>query len=580
MLDLVIRDGQLVDGTGAARRMGDVGIRDGRIASVGTVDEPAAETISADGAVVAPGFIDPHTHYDAQVFWDPALTPSSLHGVTTVIGGNCGFSVAPLSPDSADYLMRMLARVEGMPLASLAGGLRWDWGTTSDYLERLEGAVALNAGFMVGHSAIRRIVMGEAASERQATSAELETMKGMLRAGLAAGGLGFSSSLAQSHSDAAGNPVPSRFAAFGELLEFAAVCGEFEGTSLEIVPHTGPEFPEAIKALLVDMSLRARRPLNWNIINIRAGNEAEIEGKLAVSNRARAAGGEVIGLVMPLPIATRLNFESGFLLDMLPGWSRPMALPHGEKLRLLANREQRAKLRRLAAQDCPMSHFAQWAEYLIYESFTPETTKYAGRTVGEIAKEDGKDPFDALVDIVIADDLRTSFGRPVRPDTQADWKTRQRVLRDDRAVVGASDAGAHLDMISTFSYTTQLLEHAVRQHQVVTTEEAVHLLTQVPAELFGLRNRGVLRAGNWADLVIFDEGSVGSGPVHTRHDLPGGAGRLFAEAKGVTHVLVNGQPVTVGGEVTGRRPGRILRSGRDTFSPALRRNGSTGSPPS
>ena len=268
MLDLVLRGGQVVDGTGAPRREADVGVRDGRIVCVGEVDDLARRTLDLDGAVLAPGFVDVHTHYDVQVFWDPALTPSSLHGVTTVIGGNCGFSIAPLSPDSAGYFQRMLARVEGMPLEALEAAVDWNWATMSDYLDRLADNVGLNVGFMVGHSAIRRSVMGGAASEREATATELDAMRAMLRTSLAAGGLGFSSSIAESHNDADGEPVPSRHASHDELVELAAVCGEFPGTSLEMVPLANPHpFPEATKQLMIDMSRRAGRALNWNIVH-------------------------------------------------------------------------------------------------------------------------------------------------------------------------------------------------------------------------------------------------------------------------------------------------------------------------
>ena len=248
MLDLKLRGGQIVDGTGAPRRSGDIGIHDGRVVAVGEVDDAATRTIDVDGAIVAPGFVDVHTHYDAQVVLGPALTPSCLHGVTSVFAGNCGFSVAPLDTRGADYLRKMLARVEGMPLSALESAVAWDWSSTDDYLSRLEGNVALNIGFMVGHSALRRVVMGDAARERTATAEEVAGMQALLGAGLAAGGMGFSTSLAQSHNDADGEPVPSRHASPDELLQLAAVCREFDGTSLELVPDAGYEsFPDEVQ---------------------------------------------------------------------------------------------------------------------------------------------------------------------------------------------------------------------------------------------------------------------------------------------------------------------------------------------
>ena len=410
MLDLLLRHGQIIDGTGAPRRDGDVGVRDGRIVALGHVDEPAVEILDVDGAIVAPGFVDIHTHYDAQVMWDPALTSSTLHGVTTVVGGNCGFSIAPLTAEGAPYLMSMLARVEGMPLSSLEHGLDWDWASTADYLARLQGRVGPNVGFMVGHSAIRRAVMGPAAKERRADAAEVAAMVELLRQGLAAGGLGFSSSLAQSHKDAAGDPVPSRWADHDEVLELATVCGEFPGTCLEMVPHAGPDpFPEPVQQLLVDLTVRAGRPLNWNIINANAANREEVAGKLAVSNRAAEAGGRVVGLFMPMPITLRLNFMSGFVLDMLPGWDKLMALPVAEKLAMMGSGAGRSTMRELAEQR--PSHWIPLGRLRDRRVLQPRNRAVPGSPVGDIAAAEHKDPYDMLLDIAVADgsahDLRT-----------------------------------------------------------------------------------------------------------------------------------------------------------------------------
>ena len=569
MMDIAIRGGEVVDGTGSPRRRADVGIDGGRVVTIGRIDDDAARTIDASGMVVAPGFVDVHTHYDAQVFWDPTLSPSCLHGVTTVVGGNCGFTVAPLDDQAADYLMRMLARVEGMPLESLEVGVPWDWRTTGEYLERLEGRLSLNAGFMVGHSSLRRVVMGKAATERRATPDELATMKSLLHDGLAAGGLGFSSTLAQSHTDADGNPVPSRHAAPEEIVELAGICREHPGTSLEFLPHAGRAFPHAVVDLMAAMSVAAQRPLNWNIIQVRADNLEEVHQKLDASDVARRRGGKVIGLLMPMRVESRFNFASGFVLDMLPGWEQPLALPLPERLDLLADPTQRRRLEELAAQPSEAAHLADWGRYEIREAFTPETKRYMGRRVSDIARDEGKRAFDALLDVVCADRLRTTFGFPVDADTDADWEARATVLRDPRIVVGASDAGAHLDMLGTFNYPTMLLAQAVREQQVLSLEEAVRLLTQAPALLYGLAGRGVLAPGAHADVVIFDEAAVGSEPLAAKADLPGGASRLYAGSTGVQCVLVNGETIVSNGTVTDRRPGTVLRSGRDTFTPSL-----------
>jgi N-acyl-D-aspartate/D-glutamate deacylase len=569
MHDLLISDATVVDGTGAPRRHAGIAVSDGRITEVGAVTGPARRTIDAKGAIVSPGFIDVHTHFDVQGFWDPTLSPSPLHGVTTVLGGNCGFTVAPLDDDAAGYLMRMLARVEGMPLESLEQGVPWDWRSTGEYLDRLDGRLAVNAGFMVGHSAVRRVVMGAAATERTATPEELDQMKALLRDGLAAGAFGFSSTWSTTHNDAEGRPVPSRWADRNELVELASVCREFEGTSLEFLPSAFGPFSEEVSEVMVAMTVAAQRPLNWNIMVVSASTLPAWLDKLEVGSRAQAAGGKVVGLVIPETLSPRLCFRSGFVLDALPGWEKPMALPLDEKLALLRDPDERHRLNELAQQPGPARPLAHWADKELVETFSAETKRYEGRIVGEIATREGKDPFDVLCDIACADELRTQFITPRRPSTRADWEARVQVFRDPRAVIGASDAGAHLDMIATFNFSTVVLEKVVREEELLPLEEAVHLITEVPARLYGLRDRGTIVEGAHADLVVFDEGTVGTGPIHTRVDLPGGAGRLYAGATGIEHVIVNGVPIVSGDEFTDDRPGTLMRSGRDSATPAL-----------
>src|SRR4051812_31560698 len=285
MLDLVIKGAAVVDGTGASRRQADVGVRGDRIVAVGELDEAATRTIDADGRVVAPGFVDVHTHYDAQVFWDPTLSPSPLHGVTTVLGGNCGFTIAPLVSREAEYLMTMLARVEGMPLDALAAGVPWNWTTTAAYLDAIP-ALSVNAGFMVGHSALRRVVMGDDGTSRAATADEVEQMQGMLRDGLVAGAVGFSSSWAETHNDATGEMVPSRHATLEELIALSSVCAEMPGTSLEFIP-TVRDFGDEHYDVMTRMSVAAGRPLNWNLLTVNAKNGAGVEQRLAAGTYAR-----------------------------------------------------------------------------------------------------------------------------------------------------------------------------------------------------------------------------------------------------------------------------------------------------
>jgi len=575
MLDLVIKGGVVVDGTGAPRRNADIGVRDGRIVAIGDVSEAALETIDAAGRVVAPGFIDIHTHYDAQVFWDHSLSPSSYHGVTTVVGGNCGFSIAPLSgrKDDCEYLLHMLARVEGMPVESLEQGVPWDWTSFGGYLDRLEGRIGLNAAFMVGHSALRRTVMGERAVGEPATEADIVAMQVLLRASLREGGLGFSSTISPTHNDADGRPVPSRWATDEELIALATVVSEFPGTTLEFLPGV-TKFDESQMERMTRLSVAAQRPLNWNLIVPIAANPALLKAQLAAGDYAAKQGGRVVGLAIGQPMTTRLNLTSVFVLDALPGWAEIARLSLGERMKALRDPAVRERLDRMANSEAAgvFRNMARWETYKIVETFVPANKPLEGLTVGKIAEMQGKAPFDALIDLCLSEDLRTSFSQPAFGSDEESWKLRAEVWQDWRTVIGGSDAGAHLDMIDTFAFTSQVLGGAVRDRQLLPLEAAVHQLTQAPAELIGFTDRGTIEAGNWADLVVFDADRIGCGPLHTKFDLPGGAGRLYAEAEGVGHVIVNGREVVRDNVLTGAEPGRVLRSGRDTYTASLTRH--------
>lgn len=574
MYDLVIQGGTIVDGSGEPVYIGSVYLLDGRIASIKAEDrasELATATLDASGKCVAPGFVDVHTHYDAQVFWDPVLSPSPFHGVTTVIGGNCGFTIAPLSDDDADaqYLKRMLARVEGMPLESLEAGVPWGtWKSFADYLGCLDQTLAVNAGFLVGHSALRRTVMGARANTETASDRDLGSMKALLRESLEAGGLGFSSTLSPTHNDMEGTPVPSRSASHDELVELAGICSEFPGTVLEFLPGT-KEFDEEVYELMTSMSLAAQRPLNWNVFV--PGNPKVEESQLKASDYARERGADVIALTPSQPVITRINLHSAFIFDAFHGWGATMRLPVPERIEALKGSTLRSQLDAGAkSEESGVFIFMSgWAGYTVDEVYLEKNKALEGRTIGDIAAEVGKEPFDTLLDLAIEEELRTSFIPLLYGDDDFSWQARVDAWGDSRTVVGASDAGAHLDMIDTFSFSTQLLGNAVNKRKLLSIEQAVHHLTEVPAKLVGLKNRGLLRVGYCADIVVFDIDRVGCSDTYTRNDLPGGAGRLYADASGIDHVFVNGIEIVRRNEFTGSLPGRILRSGTDTETVAI-----------
>ncbi|WP_030673393.1 N-acyl-D-amino-acid deacylase family protein [Streptomyces sp. NRRL B-1347] len=577
MLDHLITGATVVDGTGAAARVADVGIKDGRVAVVApgvTTDSRTVE--DGRGLVLAPGFVDPHTHYDAQLFWDPYATPSLNHGVTTVAGGNCGFTLAPLNParpDDADYTRRMMSKVEGMSLVALEEGAPWSWRSFGEYLDALEGRIAVNAGFMVGHCALRRYVMGADAVGGQPSDAQLERMVALLHEAMAAGAWGLSTTQSSTHSDGDGAPVASRHARPAELLALARAVGEHEGTQLEaIVAGCLDRFSDAEVDLLVELSAAAGRPLNWNVLTIDAAVPERVPRQLVPSERAREVGGRIVALTMPILTPMNMSLGTFCALNLIPGWGEVLGLPIPERIARLRDPDVRAELlRRATGEEAGVfRRLAHFDRYVIGDTYSDANAGLAGRVVGDIAAERGQEPFACLVDICANDRMRTVLWPMPTDNDPASWALRAETWEHEDVMLGGSDAGAHLDRMCGAPYTTRFLGDCLRGRKLVGLERAVRMLTDDPARLFGLRERGRVTEGYHADLVLFDPETIAAGTATLVHDLPGDSPRLDSKALGVRAVWVNGVEAIRDDVVTGAVPGRVLRSGRDTRTVATK----------
>ena len=569
MFDLVITGGTVIDGTGTPGVRADVGVADGRIAAIGDLaGAEAVETLDATDKVVCPGFVDPHTHYDAQIFWDPWATPSSLHGVTSLVMGNCGFSLAPIGDESdAAYIGAMMVKVEGMSPAALEIGVDWDWRSTADYLDRLDGNIGVNVAAMVGHCALRRTVMKDDAVGREATDAEVAEMQHLLHLGLEAGGLGFSTSRSFTHTDGDGVPIPSRVAADDEVVALSSVVADHPGTTLEWVADGCMNgFREDEVDLMARMSLAGRRPLNWNVLTVDSARPEDYRNQLAACEQVAERGGKAMALTMPILVGMNMHFHTFCALYLLPDWGGVMDLPHDEKVARLADPETRRHLEdRAASPDAGVfSRLTGWGRYRIGDTYSAANEGLKGRLVSDIARERGVRDFYALLDIVVADDLRTVLWPGPTDDDPASWLMRQAVWDHDHVMIGGSDAGAHLDRMAGASYTTEWLADCLRGQRLASLEAAIAHMTDVPARFFGLRERGRIEEGWHADLVVLDPATVGADELLLEHDLPGDSPRLMSAPIGVERVYVNGTLAVVDGAKTEALAGTVLRSGTYT----------------
>ncbi len=494
-------------------------------------------------------------------------TPSSLHGVTSIVAGNCGFTLAPVHGDGVDYLIDMMAKVEGMAKPALQQGVPWNWSSFGDYLGALEGNLGVNAAFLVGHCALRREVMGVDAVGNEATPEQIAQMRALLGEALEVGGLGFSTTQSFTHSDGGGEPVPSRWATPDELLALCDEVSEHPGTTLEwVTDGCLSGFADREIDLMIQMSLRGQRPINWNVLTVDSAVPDRSRSQLEASAEAERRGARVVALTMPTLVGMNMSFLTYCALNQLPDWGEILSLPVDQRMVKLADTETRIFMEnRAAAPEAGVfARLTGWGRYRIGDTFSPANEGLKGRLVADIARERGVRDFFALLDIALADDLRTVLWPGPTDDDAESWRMRVEAWRSGYAMLGGSDAGAHLDRMCGAPYTTEFLGDCLRGKQLIGLEEAVHHLTDMPARLFGLRDRGRVAEGWIADLVLFDPATIDAGEVHMVNDLPGGAGRLVAEAEGVSKVFVNGRLTVDANVPTGVLAGTILRSGRDT----------------
>jgi N-acyl-D-aspartate/D-glutamate deacylase len=555
--DLVVRGGRVVDGTGMPAFTADVAVRDGRIVRIGRVTESAERTIDADGCVVTPGFIDVHTHYDAQLHWEPTASPASWHGVTTVLAGNCGFTLAPARPEDTTWLAQMLSRVEGMSTDALAAGLRWSGGSFGQYLHALDGRIAVNMGAYVGHSAIRRHVMGDAASERRATADEVAAMQALVRQAMYEGAIGFSTSQLDIHVAHDGREVPSNHAAPEEIVALSAVLAEFDHGAIEIIPRTFVEgYAEADRALLREMYRVSGRPIELNTL---VPLPHQMDGWRRGVDFCRDAfrqGVRLHPMFAVNELGAHFSLDTTFLFDEMPTWRQTLCLPGSERARRLADPAVRERLLMELADPTGRAFVFVWQVVFVEAVTRPEHERWIGHHLADVAEAMGKSPLDAFLDLALAEDLKTQFLVGAPKDHARDAATAE-LVRDPIAMAGSSDGGAHVLSFTGADYTTRLLSEWVPG--TLTLEQAVAKLTMVPAIVHGIADRGVVREGAAADLVVFDPSRLRCTGTRLVHDFPAGAGRYVVGAEGYVATVVNGEPTFDQGRYTGALGGVVLR---------------------
>lgn len=555
MFDLLIRNARICDGTGQPSFTGSLGVNDGLITHLGPENGLAAERrIDAEGLVLAPGFVDPHTHYDAQIAWDPMLTSSPWHGVTTIVMGNCGVGVAPVKPETRDILMHDLVNVEAIPYDVMQAGIDWQWESYGEYLDAIgQRGLGLNVAGLVAFTPLRHYVMGEDSFERQATADEIDTMRRLLREAMQDGAFGFTTTTSRTHVGYGGRPLACRNASMDELVGLCHALRDVGRGTIEIILSSAGMHPisDADVELLRTLTDESGRPATWLALFAHPGEPNFHDQTLAkLGDLVQRA----IPQVTPRPIMSQGDLHTpsmfGSFLTWQPAFNRSVP-------------EQIAFYRKADFRDAFVEELHSrkrdhmWGQMRVLEVQNPELQSYVGKTIEAIAAEQGKRPVDAYLDLGVADHLRTRFQSSTFNYDQAGV---ERLVTDDRMLIGLSDGGAHVDFICDVGYATATLDIWVRQRQALSLEKAVHKLTQVPANLFGIPDRGVLAKGKVADLVLFDPDTVTAKTPEYVNDLPCGGRRLICKSEGVAATFVAGTRVFDRNEHTGAMPGRVLRS--------------------
>lgn len=560
MFDLVIQNARICDGTGHASFIGTLGVNDGRITYLGRDTGLAAQrTVTADGLVLAPGFIDPHTHYDAQVAWDPLLTSSPWHGVTTVVMGNCGVGVAPVKPETCEILLHDLVNVEAIPYDVMHAGIEWQWESVGEYLETIDRrGLGINIAALVAFTPLRHYVMGEAAMERQATPEEIATMRGLLREAMHAGAFGFSTTTSRNHTGYGGRPLACRNASREELAGLCHALRDVGRGTIEIVLNSAGMHPidDADVETLRLLSRESGRPVTWLSLFARPG-QPDFHHTQTVPKLGDLLP-RTMPQVTPRPIFMQGDLRNPSMYATYAAWQPAFHRSVPEQMALYAQ----AAFRDAFVQDVALrNRHHLWRQTRVLEVHNPALAMYAGKTLEDIAALQGKRPVDAYLDLAMADQLQSRFQTALFNYDDAGV---ERLITDDRFLIGLSDGGAHVDVLCDAGYATAVLDIWVRQREALTLEQAVHKLTAVPAALFGILQRGTLLEGHVADLVLFDPTTVAPHPPEYVHDFPQKGRRLISRATGVVATFVAGTQVYAQGTHTGAFPGRVLRSGEAT----------------